>query len=608
MTFKKGQRINGYTITQVISGNKEYREGKEVYQVRNAMGKTFCMKTFCEQTISNRLRNSKGRIIEIEMTKNVHHPSIAAYVDEGKFSFNRRSYQYLVTEWIEGGTMDEMYKMGFLTRDQVIGITRQLLYLIGWLSHRKNAIHINDIRPDNIMVNEEGIEPFLVSLSSATYASEKGISSSMAQHPFMSTDALRGNLSEEADVFSVLMSTYYLFTGKIAWQVEDDHGVVYPQNPDLIDKIRRSKKPTIDKLFCSDRHIDIICQGLMGSYKASEILAALDGAPLLEKNSGDDYRQLSVEDNDDDIFFKNDDNSGLKGNDKHMTVDIEIKQLKGGGFADIAGMDELKRTMHEKVIFPLQNEKLMKEYRLQAPSGMLLYGPPGCGKSFFAEKFAYESGFKFMLVKGSDIASPYFHATQGKIKSLFDKARLNAPVVICFDEFDAMVPRRTETMDEHTVQEVGEFLTQMNNCAADHIFIVATTNRPDMIDPAVLRSGRLDMHVYVPALDEKVREAMFRLHLSGRPLSHDFDYEGLASLTNGYIASDISAIINDAALKAAMRRVKISQQMVIDSIRSIKPSLTPGMLRDYEQLHRRMEGKTSSKMALPRVGFLANVG
>ena len=236
-------------------------------------------------------------------------------------------------------------------------------------------------------------------------------------------------------------------------------------------------------------------------------------------------------------------------------------------------MDDLKKMLTERVIWVLRDRAKAMKYRLMPPNGMLLYGPPGCGKTYFAEKFAEESHFNYMVVNGSDLGSTYIHGTQGKIAALFQEAAAKAPTVLCFDEFDSFVPARGSEAARHRPEEVNEFLSQLNNCAQRGIFVIGTTNRMDMIDPAVLRKGRLDLQIEVPAPELETRRQMFVHHLKGRPLASDVDVARLAALTEGYASSDIAFIANDAALVAALADEPIAQRHLEDSIRCNPSSL-----------------------------------
>ena len=221
----------------------------------------------------------------------------------------------------------------------------------------------------------------------------------------------------------------------------------------------------------------------------------------------------------------------------------------------------------------LRDKEKAAKYRLLPPNGMLLYGPPGCGKTFFAKKFAEESGFNYFLVNGSDLGSTYIHGTQGKIADLFKKAEMSAPAVICFDEFDSFVPARGSDSARNRAEEVNEFLSQLNNCAERGIFVIGTTNRIDMIDPAVLRKGRMDLKYEIPAPDPDTRKAMFALYLKGRPVSEDINLQRLANLTDHYASSDIAFIVNEAAMVAALSDEPITQQALEESIRCNPSSL-----------------------------------
>ena len=207
---------------------------------------------------------------------------------------------------------------------------------------------------------------------------------------------------------------------------------------------------------------------------------------------------------------------------------------------------------------------------------MILYGPPGCGKTYFAEKFAEESQFNFVLVNGSDLGSVYLHGTQGKIANLFKEAEKKAPTIICFDEFDSFVPSRSSMAAEHRPEEVNEFLGQLNNCSKKGIFVIGTTNRLDLIDPAVLRKGRMDLHVEIPAPDENTRKLIFTLHLKDRPVADNIDVVELARLTDRYASSDIAFIVNEAAMMAALADELISQNHWIHSIKANESSLEAG--------------------------------
>ena len=268
-------------------------------------------------------------------------------------------------------------------------------------------------------------------------------------------------------------------------------------------------------------------------------------------------------------------------------------------------MEELKTYLSQRVIFVIKNKEKVEKYKLTAPNGMLLYGPPGCGKTFVAEKFAEETGFNFILVKSSDLASSFIHGSQEKIAQLFKQAEQKAPIVICFDEFDALVPDRSNPGAQYSAGEVNEFLSQLNNCSQRGIFVVGTTNRPDKIDPAVLRTGRIDKQVYVPLPDKEARKEMFLLHLQGRPYDESkIDVEKLSELSDGFIASDIAYVVNDAAMIAAFTDQEITEELLETSVKNTHPSLRADTLQIYDDIKRKMDNTERRNMSRPRIGFV----
>lgn len=274
---------------------------------------------------------------------------------------------------------------------------------------------------------------------------------------------------------------------------------------------------------------------------------------------------------------------------------------KGGGFSDVAGMEDLKKLLNESVLYVLRDKERAERYRLSIPNGMLLYGPPGCGKTFIAERFAEEAGYNFRFVKSSDLASIYIHGTQEKIGELFAEARACAPCVLYFDEFEALVPRRAEVHNASHSGEVNEFLSQLNNCGKDGVFVIATTNQPQLIDEAVLRRGRIDYIIYVPMPDMAARAELFAIHLRKRPCADDIDLNRLARLTERYVASEIAFIVSQAALVASRTDDLITQVLLERIIRESAPRTTIDMLQRYESMRQELEQITNESR---RIGFV----
>lgn len=285
---------------------------------------------------------------------------------------------------------------------------------------------------------------------------------------------------------------------------------------------------------------------------------------------------------------------------------------EGGGFDDVAGMEGLKQMVTESFINVLKNPECAKAYNISPPN-MLFYGPAGCGKTFFAEAVAKELGINFVKVVPDDIASKWIHGTQEKIAAIFREAERNGPTVLFFDEFEAMVPRRRD--DDHASQngEVNEFLCMLNNAHKKNIYVIAATNHPEMIDRAILRTGRIDEIIYVDIPDKNARESLFRLSLSKLPSDKDIDYGKLADLTQGFNCSDIDYIIKVASrnmFNASIREKNtpyqpITQAHLEEVIARRTPSVTSRDLREFERLRSEFSPKDAGVKSYG-VGFVRN--
>lgn len=281
----------------------------------------------------------------------------------------------------------------------------------------------------------------------------------------------------------------------------------------------------------------------------------------------------------------------------------EVKKLKetGKGFNDVAGMNELKQLVTEEFINVLKNKECAEVYGIKPPS-LLLYGPTGCGKTFFAEKVAEEVGINFIKVLPDDIASTLVHGTQEKIGELFRKAENKAPTLMFFDEFDAMVPHRSNDDRNYQNGEVNEFLCTLNNAAERGVYVLAATNHLERIDKAVLRAGRIDEMIYVGMPDKEARESLFRLALSKLPIEENIDFMKLAILTNGYNCSDISYIVEKASRKMFNATIKesnlpykkIMQELLEDTIIHKSPSVSSRDIREFERVRREFSPKDDS--------------
>lgn len=263
--------------------------------------------------------------------------------------------------------------------------------------------------------------------------------------------------------------------------------------------------------------------------------------------------------------------------------------IAGQGLDKVAGMHALKELLRQEVVDPVRNPEPYRQYALSIPNGILLYGPPGCGKTYIARQLAQELGHYFVEVIPSELASPYIHQSVVRIRELFDSAAEHAPSVVFIDEFEALVPSREDLggHQQYKSEEVNEFLAHLNGCSEKSIFVIAATNQPQKIDAAVRRTGRLDKLIYVGPPDEDARREMLAFHLRGRPVASDLAVDLLAETLGGYSASDLQFLVDEAARNALKRRLPISMESFVNAMERIQPSVTPEIEAQYQTMEQR---------------------
>jgi transitional endoplasmic reticulum ATPase len=236
-------------------------------------------------------------------------------------------------------------------------------------------------------------------------------------------------------------------------------------------------------------------------------------------------------------------------------VFVEVPDVR---WEDVGGHSELKTRLIESVEWPLQYPHLFERAGTKPPRGILLGGPPGCGKTLLAKAIANESKVNFISVKGPALLSKYVGESEQAVREVFRKARQASPCIIFFDEIDALVPTRSGgSSDSHVAERVlSQFLAELDGVEElSGVLVLGATNRLDMLDPAVMRPGRFDEIVEIPIPDEKDREEIFKVHLRNKPLAKGISPAKLAKKTNGFSGAEISAVCNKAALAAVRRGV-----------------------------------------------------
>jgi len=255
---------------------------------------------------------------------------------------------------------------------------------------------------------------------------------------------------------------------------------------------------------------------------------------------------------------------------------------------DAGGLEEVKEHLKEAVEWPLRNPEMFTRLGIKPPKGILLYGPPGCGKTLLARAVATESEANFISIKGPEVFSKWVGESEKAIREVFRKARMAAPAVIFLDEMDSLTPRRGAGFSDSGVSErvISQLLTEMDGLVTlQDIVVIAATNRPDVVDPAVLRPGRFDRLIYVSEPDEKSRLQIFKIYTKGMPTAKDVDLSQLATLTRYYSGADIESLCREAAMHALRRDVKageVTMKDFQDAIKEVGPSVTPDMEKWYK--------------------------
>jgi len=274
---------------------------------------------------------------------------------------------------------------------------------------------------------------------------------------------------------------------------------------------------------------------------------------------------------------------------------------------DVGGLEETKERLRETIQWPLDYPEVYAEMDMDAPKGVLMYGPPGTGKTLLAKAVANESQSNFISIKGPELLNKFVGESEKGIREVFEKARSNAPTVIFFDEIDSIAGERGRTTGDSGVSErmVSQLLTELDGLEElEDVVVIATTNRPDLIDPALLRPGRLDRHIHVPVPDETARRKIFEVHTATKPLADAIDLDWLAAETDGYVGADIEAVTREASMQATrefinsvdpeemtdtLGNVRISKEHFEHALEEVSPSVTAETRERYEEIEEQFQ-------------------
>ncbi len=273
-------------------------------------------------------------------------------------------------------------------------------------------------------------------------------------------------------------------------------------------------------------------------------------------------------------------------------VYIEVPSVN---WSDVGGLTQVKQELQESVEWPIKKPEAFTRVGIRPPKGILLFGPPGCGKTMLARAVATESEANFISIKGPELFSKWVGESEKAIREVFRKGRTAAPSIVFFDELDSVVPRRGMGFGDSGVSErvISQLLTELDGIESlVNVVVIGATNRPDIIDPAILRPGRFDRLIYVPAPDHATRLNILKIHSRNMPLAKDVDLEQVASQAAGYSGADLEAVCREAGL-ISLRRDIDTKSVTIEDFRDgmerVKPSVTPDMENWYQSFTKRFK-------------------
>lgn len=542
-SLTKQQQIGHYTVAFPI------KEGDyaETYRVKDPAGKNYFLKLIDLAKLNSKQFDSEDNVIELSIMNGLNHPNVMHLVEQQELSIGGRQMAYLVSDFISGETLEqnnirEAGSNPYVVREWILSVLSGLQYLH---SQTDPIIH-NELTPQNIMLNAITKQAVIIDFGHARKQSngrrafdKKGLSPY-----YLAPEALNGIYSPQSDLYTVGVMAYKLLYGQLPWQVSN--------SSDIEENLQSAReKPlkfmSLSNVAAPEGMVETIAKALAINpsdrfQSAEEMAKALRGEIKISVEKTDNSKK---------------DNNGKTKQPK-----------KGNGLADVAGMRDLKAQLQRDVIDLLRDPEKYKRYGITLPNGILLYGPPGCGKTFFAKKLAEEIGFNFIMRTPSDLKSKFVNATQENIAAMFKEAEENAPTIIFIDEINELLPKRNSDAHEMSRSAVNEMLAQMDRTGERGIFVIGATNLPDEIDEAMLRTGRLEKRIFVGPPDEEARKEMFEMYLTGRYTDFGIDYSRLAVLTNGYVSSDIRFIVDEAARLALSRNEKITMLILEESIKA----------------------------------------
>lgn len=618
MILTLNTKFQGYTPIELLDDSTPYRE---VYQAKDENDKDVALIVYDMNELPAIFVDKK--IPELQIIPKLSNDVFPTYIERGDYNDNNTSLCWIATEYVGNISLTNLIFMK-KTVDQ-----RELLHqfyrlLIGikelsW--HIGDGCH-NNISIDNIIVSfDENDKPrlYLVGLDCVSQMCKGTASFNTNRLPlkFRAPETRIGAYNIKTDIYSLGIVLSYILQSKHPWErfidtIYEESYIKYIMKirinspelemPEALQEIiRKAIAPLPSTRYKNLEDFATDLAKYLGYEKLGSFKFSTTSNSELEKQKNEEY--MKEDDTDDKM---------QQQTPAQPKANVRIERVKGNGFKDVAGMNQLKGKLTRNFVDIMRNRELAEMFHISPPNGILLWGPPGTGKTFISRKLAEESGMLFSHIKPSDLGNIYIHGSQSMIADLFTRSerlaeKNNCGVLLVFEEFDSLVPKRGASDDSNQANEVAEFLTQLNDCAEKNVFVVATTNRINAIDPAITRKGRMDEIIYVGLPDEEVRRELFEIELLKRP-HEDIDMKHIVELTKGFSSSDISFIVKECARCSfdesvkANKVVKINQMMLERIIAETIPSVTTDELRTYEKTRDSISRKKQTERN--RIGFV----
>lgn len=616
--LKRHTKIEDYDIMDMMSDmNCAFRN---VYLVQDSYSQLYVMTVYdVDSTPAEyKLETKDCSIIrEFEWYDSLTSSNIPSVKDRGACIIDGKNIAWMCCRYFESITLASHIKnYGPFNLMDAIKLFADVCVAVDDIARATNGGGHNNINPTNILIGKDKEGEWSAILIGLTHMVEP----CCGRTPFPTKDidplyrapeTFIGKFDQQSDVYSLGVLFAYMILGYYPWDISK---VDNTNSRTLMNSILELRKSDIEMLADEPKVKAVVmkalARGLSKRYKMTrEFLTELSESVGVKSVSSDSCSVLHRKAEQAKKNTSADNSSVANDTIGRPASGIVIEKAKGNGYVDVAGMESLKVLFRRNFIDIVKNIEMAERFQITPPNATLLYGAQGVGKTFIVQKTAEEAGLNYAIVKPSDLASIYIHGSQSMIADLFNRAEKMAPVLLCFDEFDAMVPTRTVDDKNNMGGEVNEFLTQLNNCAERGIYVMGTTNRPDRIDKAVLRKGRFDELIYVPMPDFDARRAIFELELQKRPHDDYVNLDHLASLTEHYTSSDISYIVKEAARTCFEKSIRndhkvvnpIDEHLLVTVISQTSPSVSKDELKRYEQMRKKLSHMKGDDR--PKIGF-----